>query len=179
LKIRAFVETIKRTYGSGAQQRAAEQLGKSQGWVSIQLALLDYPEDVLSIVRAGKVRDLARIAKIDKLRGEHRASVLAAYRDGTFTPEMMKRPRKPGPPRHRSDAPATDAVQPEGTERRGESIVFALPGREAAIRMLRATGYAATLREPLEEADDACLVAHLLAADGWLFERACGVSFRS
>lgn len=30
LKIRAFVAAIKRTHGSGAQQRAAEQLGKSQ-----------------------------------------------------------------------------------------------------------------------------------------------------
>lgn len=179
LKVRAFVETIKRTYGSGAQQRAADQLGKSQGWVSKQLALLDYPEDVLSIVRAGKLRDLARIAEIDKLKGDHRASVLAAYRDGSFTPEMMKRPRKPRAPRHRSDAAATDAVQPAGTEERGASLVFALPGREAAIRMLRATGYAATLGEPIEEADDARLVAYLAAADGWLFERARGVSFRS
>jgi ParB/RepB/Spo0J family partition protein len=179
LKIRAFVADIKRTYGSGAQQRAAEQLGKSQAWVSKQLALLDYPEDILSIVRAGKLRDLGRIAEIDKLKGDHRASVLAAYRDGTFTPEMMKRPRKPRAPRHPSEATTTHAVQPAGTEERGASLVFALPGREAAIRMLRASGYAATLGEPIEEADDARLVAYLVAADGWLFERARGVSFRS
>ncbi|MGH8489980.1 MAG: ParB/RepB/Spo0J family partition protein, partial [Gammaproteobacteria bacterium] len=179
LKVRAFVESVTRADGSGAQQRAAEQLGKSQAWVSKQLALLDYPEDILSIVRVGKLRDLGRIAEIDKLKGDHRASVLAAYRNGSFTPEMMKRPRKPRAPRHPSDPRATDAVQPEATEKRGESIVFALPGREAAIRMLRASGYAATLGEPIEEVDDARLVAYLAAADGWLFERARGVSFRS
>lgn len=167
LKVRGYVESIARIHPSNAQQKAAEQLGKSPSWVSRQLALLDYPDDLLALVRAGKVKDLERIAQINRLKGERRRAVLAAYQDGTFTPDMLKRKRQQREPKPHSKETASIDSTPE-RDPIATPIIFALSGRAATLRLLRAIGYDRCLSEPLDYLDDTRLAAHLAAADDWL-----------
>lgn len=179
-KVKRLIASIAANIGTeiGANQDAARQLGKSNGWISQQKDIANLPDDIKALVKGGKVESVKLALELNKLGGDHRANVFQALHDGTYTTSMLeppKKPRRPRPPceaRPAVDGTAIPAVQPNDAP---AGFVFALPGRESAIRLIRGTGYAVTLDAGWEDADDARILALLVAADGWLHNGAHGV----
>ncbi|GHB68118.1 plasmid partitioning protein [Streptomyces viridiviolaceus] len=94
--VEQLVAVCAETAERGAKARAAEQLGKDRSWVTNQLALLELPEELQTMLSAGTLaerdgRSLARYAKdnpelgatalLDHLKAAKEAAALAKARE--------------------------------------------------------------------------------------------------
>lgn len=94
LFIQRRINYWKRNNHPAPQEAVAEDFGKSPGWVSQALSVLNLDEDIQALAECGKVRDLNTLKKLNKTRSRKRAEAFSLIEAGDFNAKSFFSRRK-------------------------------------------------------------------------------------